>query len=267
MDYKVYQKLVNQVKDFAILFYFNFAGEPFLNPRLFQMVNEAGKHNIFTMVDTNATLLSPAKIREILTSKLSILVVNIDYIHKEPFECFRKGANFASTMKGIKHLCMAKKKKGGVFPLIIAETIVTHHNEDHLNTLNDFAMNKMGVDGVWFKSLCFPLHSDGFREEHEVGDLVKNYLPRNSSIRRYDFHNGSLELKNPEQLCEWEHKSVILWDGRVAACCFDYDGCYTFGNIKYTPFLDIWNSPKYRYYRQKLIKFKKLDICEYCSII
>ncbi|TXT61715.1 MAG: hypothetical protein BAJALOKI1v1_1100003 [Promethearchaeota archaeon] len=267
MEFDTYQKLLDDVKEFALIFYFNFAGEPFLNPHLFQMVKEAAKNDIFTMVDTNATLLTYARIQEILDSKLSILVVNIDYAKKESFEQFRKGANFHATMKGIKELCDLKKKKNGTFPLVVAETIVSRANEIHLNELYDFAMNTIGVDGVWFKPLCFPLHSKGFRENNEVEVLVDKYLPRTSSIKRYTYNEGHLQLDHYKNFCEWEYKSVILWDGRVAACCFDYDGNYTFGNIREASFLDIWNSPKYRYYREKLIKPKKLELCEFCSII
>ena len=70
MDAYTFQKLITDVKDFALIFYFNFAGEPFLNPQLFQMVNEASANDIFTMVDTNATLLSDRRIHEILASQL-----------------------------------------------------------------------------------------------------------------------------------------------------------------------------------------------------
>lgn len=267
MKWNTYQNIIDHVKDFALIIYYNFAGEPFLNSKLFKMVNEAAKHDIITFVDTNATLLTKERIREVLDSSLSILVVNIDYRNKKSFESFRNGANFESTMKSLKALCSLKKKRNQFFPLIIAETIVSRNNENHLHAIKNFAMNQIGVDGVWFKSLCFPLHSKGFREEHNVHELVEKYLPRKSNIKRYIYKKNHLILKDPKKFCEWDQKSLILWDGRIAACCFDYDGQYTFGNINNNSFLDIWNSDKYKYYREKLIKYKKLDLCKHCSIM
>jgi radical SAM protein with 4Fe4S-binding SPASM domain len=267
MNLETYQKIVNDVKDFTFIFYFNFAGEPFLNPHLFEMVNLAAEHNIFSLVDTNATLLTTKRIRELLDSKLDVLVLNIDYIQKKPFEEFRQGANFNTTIEGIKKLCDYKKKEKRLFPLIVAEVIVSRENEDHLQKIYEFAMDKIGVDNVWFKSLCFPLHSKGFYEDHDIHELVKKYLPMKSPITRYTFNGEFLEMKNPKENCDWARKSLILWDGRIAACCYDYDGQYTFGNINNTSFLDIWNSHKYRYYREKLIKFKKLELCKNCSIL
>ncbi|MBD3197691.1 MAG: radical SAM protein [Candidatus Lokiarchaeota archaeon] len=267
MEFKTFQKLLNDVKDFVLVFYLNFAGEPFLNPHLFKMVDEATKHNILSLVDTNATLLTDERIREILDSELNILIINVDHIKKDHFENFRKGAKFESTMQGIKKLCEIKKKEKRFFPLVMAEIIVSRENEQHLQDIYDYAINELGVNGAWFKSLCFPLHSKGFRDDHNIKALVDKYLPLKSSVKRYNYINGDLQLINPKEFCDWEHKSLIMWDGRVSACCYDYDGAYTFGNINNRSFLDIWNSKKYRYYREKMIKNKKLSICERCSIL
>jgi radical SAM protein with 4Fe4S-binding SPASM domain len=149
----------------------------------------------------------------------------------------------------------------------VAEVIISKQNEEHLQKISDFATNQIGVDGVFYKSLCFPLHSKGFRDANDKYQLIKKYLPEKSPITRYVLNNEKLALKNPKETCDWHQKSLILWDGRVAACCYDYNGEYTFGNINENSFLDIWNSKKYRYYREKLIKYKKLELCEYCSIV
>lgn len=266
MEYETYRKFLNDVKDFAFIFTFNFAGEPFLNPNLFKMVKAASEYNIFTLILTNATLIEEnRRIQEILDSQLNVLVVDIDHIDPLLFSQFRKGANFESTIKQIKKLCDAKKEQKRFFPLIVAEVIVSRENEDQLQDIYDLAMNKIGVDGVWFKNICFPLHSKGFREEHDVSELVEKYLPKRSKKKRYNYVNGNLELINRSVKCGWRYKSLVLWDGRLGACCYDYDGIYTFGNVNEQHFLDIWNSKNYRYYREKLIKFKKLELCEKCS--
>lgn len=264
MEYKTYQKLLDEVHPFVMSFNFNFAGEPFLHPDLFKMVKAANERNIFTLIDTNATLINNQKIKEILESQLKILIVNIDNLDPDVFEQFRKGANFKSTTNQIKKLCEVKKEQKKTFPLIIAEVIVSRQNENQLQEIYDLAMNEVGVDDVWFKSICFPLHSKGFRADHNVGELVEKYLPIKSKRRRYNYINGELKLTNPIK-CGWERKTVVLWDGRVGACCYDYDGNYTFGNLNEQHFLDIWNSKKYRYYREKLIIHKKLELCRDCA--
>ena len=264
MNYETYQKLLDDVHKFALVFNFNFAGEPFLNPNLFKMVRDAAEYNIFTVVDTNSTLINKQKIGEILDSQLNLLIVSIDSANPTIFEQFRAGANFHKTIEQIRKLCEVKKEQKKTFPLIMAEVIVSRENENRLQAMYEWLMNKIGVDGVWFKTICFPLHSQGFSEDHPISDLVEKYLPKNGR-KRYNFVNGKLELINPTILCSWEHKCVILWDGRVGACCYDYDGTYTFGNLNEQHFLDIWNSKKYRYYREKLIRHKKLKLCKKCA--
>jgi len=123
------------------------------------------------------------------------------------------------------------------------------------------------VDGVWFKEICFPVQSKGFREKNPIKELAEKYLPKKSKKRRYNVVNGKLELKNPSATCSWCHKSLILWDGRIGACCYDYDGIHTFGNINEQHFLEIWSSKNFRHYRENLIRYKKLKICENCSTL
>ncbi len=264
MSYETYQKLLDDVSEFALTFNFNFAGEPLLNPNLFKMVKAANEHNIFTVVDTNSTLISKQKTKEILDSNLNLIAVSIDYADPIIFEQFRAGANFTKTIEQIRNLCEMKKEQKSPFPLIMGEVIVSRENESQLKSMHEWLMNEIGVDGVWFKTICFPLHSQGFRDDHSVPDLVEKYLPLKAR-KRYDFVDGKLELKNPITRCSWKQKCVILWDGRVGACCYDYDGTYTFGNLNEQHFLDIWNSKKYRYYREKLIRHKKLKLCERCA--
>ncbi|MFN8396137.1 MAG: SPASM domain-containing protein [Bacteroidia bacterium] len=58
----------------------------------------------------------------------------------------------------------------------------------------------------------------------------------------------------------------ITWDGRVLPCCFDKDAQYEMGKLPETDFSTIWNSPKYKDFRARLVKSRKsIDICTNCS--
>ena len=266
MKYDTYQRFLDNVKNFALVFNFNFAGEPFLNPELFKMVKAASENKIYTLVDTNATLIDDNRIQEILDSNLNILIVNIDNIDPTKFEQFRKGANFETTITQIKKLCQAKRVQKKTLPIILAEVIVSQKNENDLEAIYNFAIKEIGVDLVWFKYICFPFNSKGFREETNFTDLIETYLPKKSKLKRYDYSNRKLKLINPSKKCRWERQSLVLWDGSVTSCCFDYNGDYVFGNVNERSFLEIWNSKKYSYYRKNLIKLKKMELCKYCSI-
>ncbi|MFX1393741.1 MAG: radical SAM/SPASM domain-containing protein [Promethearchaeota archaeon] len=266
MTMETFFKLLEDTNRFVLQYDFDFAGEPFLHPKLFKMVRYASDRGVFTVVDTNATLITDKRINEILNSQLDVLAVNIDHANKTAFEQFRLGADFNKTINQLKKLCKLKKEQRTVFPFIIAEIIVTRENEKNLKTIYDLAINKVGVDAVFYKSICFPLHSEGFRKDNRIQELVERYLPIKDDVKkRYDYVNGNLELKNPTFECGWNKKSLILWDGSVSACCYDYDGKNIFGNINENHFLDIWNSYRYRYTREKLIPQKKLKLCERCA--
>ncbi|TFG25674.1 MAG: radical SAM protein [Promethearchaeota archaeon] len=266
MRMETFQKLLDDTYRFVLHYDFDFAGEPFLHPQLFKMVRLASDRGVFTIVDSNGTLINDRRINEILDSRLNVLAVNIDNANQRTFEEFRLGADFNKTIEQIKRLCERKKEEKLTFPFIIAEIIVSRENERELQIINNLALNEIGVDAVFYKSICFPLHSDGFRRDNPVQELVDKYLPIIEKVKkRYNIVNGELKLKNPTFECNWRKKSLVLWDGRVSVCCYDYDGQYTFGNVNEDHFLDIWNSPKYRYYREKLIYNKKLALCRRCA--
>lgn len=60
---------------------------------------------------------------------------------------------------------------------------------------------------------------------------------------------------------------VINWKGNVLLCCNDYYEKHIFGNVKDKPILEIWNSEKFKRYRELLRKGyrEKIDICKDCD--
>lgn len=57
----------------------------------------------------------------------------------------------------------------------------------------------------------------------------------------------------------------ITYDGRLSACCFDHDGRFSMGDLKTTPFMEAWNSEKFRALRKAhLARDVKNTVCEKC---
>lgn len=60
-------------------------------------------------------------------------------------------------------------------------------------------------------------------------------------------------------------QSVVLWNGDVTICCYDYNGDYKIGNIfENGGFKEIYKSKKYGEIRRKIMK-GELAICENCE--
>jgi len=62
MDFKLFEKLIEEVKEFVYDINLFHRGEPLLHPEIFRMIEISKNKDIFTRIHTNATLLSNDKI-------------------------------------------------------------------------------------------------------------------------------------------------------------------------------------------------------------
>jgi radical SAM protein with 4Fe4S-binding SPASM domain len=58
----------------------------------------------------------------------------------------------------------------------------------------------------------------------------------------------------------------VLWDGTVVACCQDYDGAASFGNLREQSLKEIWEGDKLRRFREqwKAAAFSDGHPCAHC---
>ncbi len=70
---------------------------------------------------------------------------------------------------------------------------------------------------------------------------------------------------NKPIICTALRSLLILYNGDVVLCCYDYDGIHKIGNIFEDGFAKIWHSKKNRMFRKMVIK-KELELCKKCTI-
>ncbi|MBI1851461.1 MAG: radical SAM protein [Planctomycetes bacterium] len=96
IDYALFEKILaeNPQLEFMLLFQW---GEPFLHPRVLDMVRACAARGVRTMLTSNGTLLGPERRREILESGLTRLTISIDgvgdthtRIRRYPYERLRE---------------------------------------------------------------------------------------------------------------------------------------------------------------------------------
>lgn len=237
----------------------NFAGEPLLNKDIFKMVYYAEIHNIKVMISTNSVLLD-RYIDEVLDSQLSSIIVCLDGSTKESHEKYRIGSDFDSVKKNIKMLCEEKKKRGLKFPKITLQCLITKYNEHEIPQIIKMSQG-LGVDRLEFKTLSLGSVLDPIEKKVRM----KNFLP-SSKFSRYSLEDGNPIIKSNPRLCHWLRQSVILWNGDVVPCCYDFEGTFVIGNLsKEGGFMKVWKSDNYKLYRKKIIK-RELSLCKRCNL-
>src|SRR5512146_2483676 len=94
MDISVFRKIIDEGRDsleFAVPYG---AGEPLLNPEIFEMIAYCTKLGIPTGISTNGTVLTEQYSRRLIESGLTYLTFAFDSARREIFETYRKGADF-----------------------------------------------------------------------------------------------------------------------------------------------------------------------------
>jgi MoaA/NifB/PqqE/SkfB family radical SAM enzyme len=154
LDYALFEKIVeeNPQLEFVLLFQW---GEPFLHPRVLDMVRACSKRGIRTMLTSNGTLLRPALRREILESGLTRLTFSVDGVGEThtrvrgyPYEKLRQ------TILEFK----AERDAAGRGPAIDVSMVVFRDTEPDLEAF------RREWDGIADRVQAIPMFVEGKRE-------------------------------------------------------------------------------------------------------
>jgi radical SAM protein with 4Fe4S-binding SPASM domain len=102
-------------------------------------------------------------------------------------------------------------------------------------------------------------------EEQEFFDWLKKF----NLIKRIDIdlHNWAEGKTNLSRQCHRLWTSVtVLWDGRVALCCLDYEGEVQIGDLNKTSLKEVINNDFYRQIRKNHINGLFLEKCSKCDM-
>jgi radical SAM protein with 4Fe4S-binding SPASM domain len=237
----------------------HFAGEPFLNQDLPEMIKILADKDIKITLSTNGTL-SFEVYKQAVYSGLDLMLIALDGHSKEIHEKYRVGSNFDSMLETIKKIsCLPKRNTK-----IVIQHLVMSHNEKHIPEMRELCKN-LGVDELWLKTTSFNIASDDEMEK-EVLSSAKDYLPKNKKYCRYIIKDNKLINIDKPKVCHWFWSAVILWNGDVGICCTDLEGKVIIGNVfKEASFNKIWMSERYAIVRKQMIK-QSLQICKNCNI-
>ena len=219
-------------------------GETLLHPKLEQILEKIAelKHKINSPVSlvTNATLLSPNKISQILNSKaLDEIVFSLDGGNKKDYEYIRNGANWEITIKNVKKfLQLRNNKKSSI---------------------------KVGIRSIFYKSPVFD------QEYLEIVRQVDNWwpiLPHSwDGTKKYEGYTFRKLTK--KSFCNFIFDNLAIhWNGLVSPCCNDQNSRGLIGNINHQTLKQIYLSTA----RRRMINLmarnqrQKIPLCCKCSM-
>jgi MoaA/NifB/PqqE/SkfB family radical SAM enzyme len=306
MDMDVFERLAGQLGRFPHLesVMFGGFGEPTAHPRILDMVRAVKASGLKAEMTTNATLLDDALVDGLLGERLDTLWISLDGTTEQSFDTIRAGASFPLVLENVERLGRRNGRDGHAIEIGIA-FVVMKTNLGDVKDLDRLARS-VGARRI-LVSHVLP-YSEAMEKEMLCLQTLTletfTFAPGKTelSLPRIDVNNTTKEtlfslLQGFENLtfmgnrvavdarrCRFVHErtSFVRWDGRVAPCMgllhshrtFLYGlerqvRAHDFGDVRTGDLFEIWNSPAYTAFRDKVkaFDFSPCHVCGGCSLL
>lgn len=230
----------------------NLMGEPFLNPRLFEMVRVANRLGVRPVIVTNCSLLTPDKVPELLELELEYMQLSYQTPTPELYELrAAKKPEFPEYRARVLNFLEERFRTKSPMPVRI------HMLDNREGYLKGFRM----VEGVVREEQI------RFFYEHARGLTARYGVPPGRGQLDPDTHELLPGVQLHFRDCEdWGHairppgvgvlpnetgvcplpgfQLAVLWNGDTTICCLDYEGKVNLGNVNDSSLEAIWESPR-----------------------
>ena len=239
-------------------------GEPFLHPRLLEMISAAKKVGLHVTLFTNGTLLDETKVQSLIDAQLDVLTVSLWAGSKAEYERNHPGAGpeyFNTIVDALRHLARLKGAQASHLPSAVIHHPIYRNNFDSIQTIAELAQ-KTGCNTLSFSPLrtrrgklgSFALTSDETKSLSLNLAGIKRQLDSLSIGHNID--NTILRYRAGEKVWEkvpcyvgWVQVHVKV-DGTVLPC----NSCsLPMGNLNEHSLSHIWNGPPLKRFRRQTL--------------
>jgi MoaA/NifB/PqqE/SkfB family radical SAM enzyme len=232
--------------------YFNFSGEPTLNPQLPDFVAYAHDNGHDTYLSTNATKLDVAMSERLILAGLARVNLCMDGFSKEAQEAYRVRSDFEQVKANIELFLKTRERLGTKNPLCVLQTLLTSYSEHQMDEITAWA-KEAGFDRIRFKTFSI----GSYTNEEEKREYSR-FLPTKKELLR---HPTGTE----RSLCNIPlFQSLVFWNGDLGLCCIDYDQMIQLPNIGQGGFMKAYLSKEALKARKRGF-LKSFEICKGCS--
>ncbi|MBF0273857.1 MAG: radical SAM protein [Nitrospinae bacterium] len=118
-------------------------GEPFLHPKIFEMIAEAKKYGIYVHISTNLLLLDEIKIKKLVEAKPDQIIACADGVNQETYQKYRRKGDYALFIKNLTLLSQEINKQRANIELKW-QFLVFGYNEHQIKEAEEIA-TKIGA--------------------------------------------------------------------------------------------------------------------------
>ena len=288
MSWDAYTKVIDQLPALAEL-HLQGLGEPLLHPRFFDMVEYAVARGVRVSVNTNLTLLTPAKAERAATCGLAAIYVSVDGATTETYERIRVDARFAILERNVARLLGALARHGSETRVQITAVVM----RDNLEELADIVAltARWGIETLSVQHLChdfgestLPQQYAPMREfvaDQTLVDVDEERVLRAFGAARAVAKERGIALRLPRvrpvehaadtpgrSRCDWPWRGpYVAYDGTAMPCCMvATPDRASLGNVVREGVEAVWNGAAYEDFRERLGSGDPPEICKSCSV-
>jgi len=283
------KKIIKEASDMGIRSVILIGGEPFLEPRLFELVsfaNDCGMTGV--TVVTNGTLISGEVLDNIFEFQLGFLSISIDAASEETFAKIRGEKVLGKIIENIDAINKKKERREVSSPQIVSVCTVMDQNLEELMDVIELC-KRLKIAQVIFQpvvgdntdqtrvdfSSCVFIPQSRYEVLDKAIDKLIDY--KLSSNENFDFIANSIghmrlikkyfrgQLKPQEIPCYSGYNRIqIVQEGKIYFCVNQDKNEATFGDVDRDSLKDLWFSQQARSFR-KLIKTCDFPCLQWCA--
>jgi MoaA/NifB/PqqE/SkfB family radical SAM enzyme len=247
-------------------------GEPLLRPQIPELIAHAAGLGLRVTMTTNGTLVDKTMARRLVEAGLRGVNVSLDSPDRRVHDRVRGvRGSWKQTTRAIEHFARARPK--GKLTLRI-NTVVSRASfrslaglPDLVHTLGADALNLIGVDDHCGEQVALSRrHIVEFNQEVApvLAERALTLGLLHDARQAYPFGRSDAEMQQARRgqyafgwydrhpcFAPWTH-SLIDFNGLVYVCCMTREQIAPLGNLKTTPFADIWHGPGYLVMRRQM---------------
>lgn len=248
MGEELFKKIIDECANLSVanVNIHNF-GEPLLDKNFVNKVKYAKSKGVpWVGTSTNGKLLSKSFSEEIITSGLDGINFSLDAYSKTAYEKIRIGLPFEKVIKNVKEFVRLRNKLSRGKPLVVVDFVETKFNQGESQKFIE------EWKGLADKVNITTLHTWGGSFKGQAGEEKFHF--QNSKVKRAP--------------CRFLWTDMIInWDGRVSACCQDYEAKMVVGNAATQSLKDIWQGRVLNELRKKHLsgQMNNIKLCSKCD--
>ena len=258
MDFSFFKRVTREMREAGVeeigCFYL---GESFMNPRLLSDAIAYLKQELeypYVFLTSNASLATPDKVRDCMKAGLDSLKWSVNASDDEQFNRVMqvKPKLYSKALENIAAAWEVREQGG--FKTGLYASSIRYDGEQHekMESLLDSRVRPYVDQHYWL-----PLYSMGSMAEQREREL--GYRPTAGNQGRLG------ALRDPLPCWSVFMEGHLTAKGDLSACCFDADDRWSMGNLHELPFMEAWNSTRFKELRAAhLEKNVAGTVCESC---